>query len=82
LGAIDGAKHFLLDTRLMIAWSRALAASGNIEGAQHLAERLREFRNPASKEFFAPCTELRAPDAPLPYQCAVPNKGASDRDAR
>jgi len=82
LGAIDGAKHFLLDTRLMIAWSRALAASGNIEGAQYLAERLREFRNPASKEFFAPCTELRAPDAPLPYQCAVPNKGASDRDAR
>jgi O-antigen ligase len=82
LGAIEGAKHFLLDTRLMIAWSRGLAASGNIEGAQYLADRLREFRNPASKDFFAPCAESRASDAPMPYQCAVPKKDASDKDAR
>jgi hypothetical protein len=82
LGAIEGAKHFLLDTRLMIAWSRALAASGNIEGAQYIAGRLREFRNAGAKDFFAPCLEPHAADTPRPYQCAAPDKELTEEDFR
>jgi O-antigen ligase len=82
LGAIEGAKHFLLDTRLMIAWSRALAASGNIEGAQYIAARLREFRNAGAKDFFAPCLEPHAADTPRPYQCAAPDKELTEEDFR
>jgi hypothetical protein len=67
--AMQGAKHFLLDTRLMTAWAQALADSGDIERARHIAARLREFRNPSSREFFAPCTDGSMPQ---PFQCTPP----------
>jgi hypothetical protein len=60
-GGADGlspfriAGHYLLDTRLMQAWAEALHDAGQIEAARHLAARLREFRNPASAEFFEVC---------------------------
>jgi O-antigen ligase len=61
------ASHFLLDTRLMMAWARAYAQAGDLARARHLADRLREFRNEASAEFFDAC---RAPAAPEPpFQC-------------
>jgi O-antigen ligase len=53
--AFDRATHYLLDTRLMIAWAKALAASGDVDKARHLAARLREFRKPDAEAFFAPC---------------------------
>ena len=63
------ASHFLLDTRLMMAWARAHAQAGDLARARHLADRLREFRNEASASFFAACRE--SPTSPLepPFQC-------------
>ena len=62
--------HYLLDTRLMIAWSRALAAEGRLDEARHVAARLREFRKPEAEAFFAPCKDAAgAADA---FQCQPP----------
>jgi O-antigen ligase len=63
------ASHYLLDTRLMIAWADALHRAGRVDEARHLAARLREFRNPASAEYFEAC-ELPATLAP--YNCEPP----------
>ena len=57
--AFDIATHHLLDTRLMLAWAQAFAQAGDLERARHLAQRLREFRNPASAEFLAACDAPR-----------------------
>ncbi|ACB32764.1 O-antigen polymerase [Leptothrix cholodnii SP-6] len=68
--------HHLLDTRLMTAYARALAARGDVERSRHVAARLREFRNPASDAFFAPCQAAALPAsgaaavaASVPFQC-------------
>lgn len=64
--------HSLLDTRLMTAWADALADAGQIDQARYLAARLREFRNPATAEYFAPCQTTQAHSgatADVPYQC-------------
>ena len=82
LRATDGAKHFLLDTRLMMAWAAALAEVGETDRARHLAARLREFKNPASKEFFAPCDDEPAPGAEPPFQCTPPSRAFDYRDFR
>lgn len=75
--AFAGATHYLLDTRLMVAWARHLQAQGRTQEAAHLAERLREFRNPGAREFLAPCQAAsdampafpcQAPSAPVPWQ--------------
>ena len=79
LRAMEGARHFLLDTRLMTAWAQALADSGDVERARHIAARLREFRNPASMEFFAPCSQ---DSTPVPFQCTPPATVMDDRDFR
>ena len=77
-----GATHFLLDTRLMMAWTEAWAAAGDLDRARHLAARLREFHNPASREWFAPCAPQAkpAPGQPLPLQCAPPRQAYGWRD--
>ena len=62
------APHYLMDTRLMIAWSRALARAGELDKARHLAQRLREFRNPQADEFFDDCDAPSAASAPA-FQC-------------
>ena len=82
LRAMDGAKHFLLDTRLMMAWANALAEVGDVERARHVAARLREFHNAASKGFFAPCDDK--PDAATepPFQCMAPSRALDYRDFR
>jgi len=82
LRAMDGAKHFLLDTRLMVAWATALAGVGDIERARHIAARLREFRNVASKGFFAPCETEPKPGVELPFQCVAPSSALDYRDFR
>jgi O-antigen ligase len=53
--AFARATHYLLDTRLMVAWARHLAATGREPMAQHLAERLREFRHPQSEALLGVC---------------------------
>jgi O-antigen ligase len=73
------APHYLMDTRLMIAWSRALARAGELDKARHLAQRLREFRNPQAEEFFEVCDAPADPSA-LPFQCKPPQETPSWRD--
>jgi O-antigen ligase len=77
-GAFDRATHFLLDTRLMIAWSTSLAARGEVDRARHIAARLREFRNPGAAEFFAPCDDAAVVDKP--FQCSPPERLYGWRD--
>ncbi|MEO8299570.1 MAG: Wzy polymerase domain-containing protein, partial [Burkholderiales bacterium] len=60
--------YHLLDTRLMMAYARALAERGDLLRARDVAARLREFRNPASQAFFAECDEPER-TRPVPFQC-------------
>jgi hypothetical protein len=77
LASFDQASHYLLDTRLMMAWARALSDAGDADKARHLAARLREFRNLQSDEFFAECA---AAPRPPPFQCTAPTKALGWRD--
>jgi O-antigen ligase len=84
--AFDRATHYLLDTRLMTAWARHLAARGELDSARHLAARLREFGRAEAGDFFNTCapdgsaTQASAPSAPgsfaaaasAPFQCELP----------
>ena len=83
MASFDIASHHLLDTRLMMAWAKGFAEVGDLERARHLADRLREFRNPASAEFFAECDKARseglAPSA-WPFQCAPPARTLTWQD--
>jgi O-antigen ligase len=76
------ATHYLLDTRLMMAWARALHESGDVERARHIAQRLREFRNDDSTEFFAACDEPLPVGISLPFQCTPPTRSFDYRDFR
>ena len=79
-GVFDRAPHFLLDTRLMIAWAQGLAARGDVDRARHLAARLREFNNPNAVPFFAPCDDPAV--TAKPFQCSPPQRVYSWRDFR
>ncbi len=73
------AVHALLDTRLMMAWSRQLADCGHLDEARWVAQRLRDFRNPDADAFFSPC-RAGAAVAGLPFQCQVPQRVHNWRD--
>ncbi len=79
--AFSVAAHYLLDTRLMTAWALSFAERGDLGRAGYLAQRLREFRNPQSSEFFAPCVagEMQPPDR-VPFQCAERRDSLGWRD--
>ncbi len=62
--AFARAVHFLLDARLMMAWSLSLAERGRVDEASHIAERLREFRKPDAEAFFAICDQAASASAP------------------
>ncbi|MCW5633406.1 MAG: O-antigen ligase C-terminal domain-containing protein [Rubrivivax sp.] len=69
--------HYLLDSRLLIAWAEWLDAQGHADLARHLAARLREFRSPDAAEFFVECPERAEPAAPgsaRPFQCELPER--------
>ena len=70
------ATHSLLDTRLMLAWARHLAANGQVDEARWLAQRLREFKNAEAESFFAPCAE-GATDL---FQCQPPQRAHGWRE--
>jgi hypothetical protein len=59
-----------------------LNESGDVERARHIAQRLREFRNPDAKPFFAPCDDPAQRTEPLPFQCTPPAKRFDYRDFR
>jgi O-antigen ligase len=65
----------LVDARLLMQWSRSLEATGDVEGARYLADRLREFRNPTGDTWFASCAEPAS--APVMPQCQ-PASGVID----
>jgi hypothetical protein len=79
--AFETATHYLLDTRITLAWAKALAARGDLDRARHIAARLREFRNPGSDEFFAACDAAPA-DGPRPFQCDPPGRPLNYLDFR
>jgi O-antigen ligase len=62
--AFRRAPHFLMDTRLMVAWARHLADTGRIDQARWLAQRIREFRNADADEFFSACKAATPPASP------------------
>ncbi|MDE2147836.1 MAG: O-antigen ligase C-terminal domain-containing protein [Burkholderiales bacterium] len=73
--AFDRVVHYLMDTRLMIAWAEWLDARGHVDAARDLAARLREFRKPEAAEFFAACPDAAGPIAPgRPFQCEQPRR--------
>ena len=73
--ALAGATHYLLDTRLMMAWARTLAEAGQLDPARHIAARLREFDKTDAEAFFAPCPLAASAPAPgLPFQCETPRQ--------
>ena len=80
MAAFKRAPHHLLDTRLMVAWAQALAQSGDVDRGRYIAARLREFRNPAADEFFAPCKDAAL--QPPPFQCEPPQRVYGWRDFR
>lgn len=83
LGSFRRSTHYLLDTRLMMAWAKALEESGDTDRARYVAQRLREFKNPAAAEFFAPCVAPRASStASLPFQCLQPTRPLTFEDFR
>jgi hypothetical protein len=61
--------HHLADTRLLVAYARALLARGEVDKATHVAARLREFRNPVSTDFLAACDEPGRDQRATPFQC-------------
>ncbi|HUG22953.1 PglL family O-oligosaccharyltransferase [Piscinibacter sp.] len=76
------ATHYLLDTRLMMSWATALAETGDLERARHIAQRLREFRNEDAQPFFAPCHDPAEASFELPFQCTPPSRPFDYRDFR
>lgn len=77
----DRAPHYLLDARLMVAWSKALAEQGDLERARYVAARLKEFNHPLGATFFAEC-DKSPPNAPLPFQCTPPSTALTFEDFR
>ena len=69
LKPFERARHYLLDTRLMLAWAKELARQGRVAEARYLADRLREFRNPGAQAFFDECNEPPAAAASAPFHC-------------
>ena len=82
MSSFKQASHFLLDTRLMLAWARAYAEAGDLERARHLADRLREFRNPGSQTFFAECDQAPPAGVAPPFQCVPASRAMDFRDFR
>lgn len=76
--AFKRAPHQLLDVRLMIAWSQALASQGDLDKARWLAARIREFRNPGADEYFAACQDPS--QAALAFQCQPPSRAVHWRE--
>jgi hypothetical protein len=86
--AFERAPHYLLDTRLMVAWAKAFEENGEHDKARWIADRLREFRNEQSDGFFAPCKPAQAASAAAaaasapPFQCQHPTRTFRFEDFR
>jgi hypothetical protein len=56
----------LVDARLLMQWSKSLEATGDAASARFLADRLREFHNASTDDWFAECDPG---EGEAPYQC-------------
>jgi hypothetical protein len=75
--------HNLIDVRLMMAWARSLAASGDVDRARYVVQRLREFRSTqAQQEWLDECEESPAAGAARPFQCEPPSRDYSYEEMR
>ena len=77
--SFDRPLFHLLDTRLMIAYAKALAGRGEMDKALDVAARLREFNKPEAEEFFEVCETAPTafpcgPDPALGYEALLPPK--------
>jgi O-antigen ligase len=80
--AFERAPHYLLDSRLMWAWAKALEERGESDKARYVAARLKEFHNDASEELAAACRPGAAASAPPPFQCQAPKRTLRFEDFR
>ena len=79
--AFDRTAHYLLDTRLMMAWAKSLAERGDLDAARTLAARLREFDKTDAEDFFDACPDAALPAAAgLSFQCELPTVVSGWRD--
>ena len=80
MAVFDGAKHYLLDTRLMTAWARALAERGDLAAAAYVAARLHEFGPARAPALFEGCDAPAAGPASAPpaWACPVPSAPAGN----
>jgi O-antigen ligase len=83
MAAFTRAPHYLLDSRLMMAWAKALSEAGKTEEARFVAQRLKEFKNAQAAEFFELCERPAAAGADMPpFQCVGPSRAMGYRDFR
>lgn len=64
------AAHLICDEPLLMAWSKALAATGDIDRARFIAQRLKEFNTPQVRDWFEPCSS--SAQERRPFQCQLP----------
>ena len=77
--------HNLIDVRLMMAWSRSLAATGDVDRARYVVARLREFRSKQAEDWLAECpvlAEAGVAAAAQPFQCQAPQRVYGYREMR
>ena len=86
LAATRATAHNLIDARLMMAWAKALHASGETEAARHVVERLREFHSSNAEEWLAECDlpelKSKAQAETRPFQCQPPERPVDWRALR
>jgi len=80
--AFERAPHYLLDSRLMMAWAKAFEERGDTDRARYVAARLKEFRNDQTQEFFAPCRPGAPASAAPAFQCQAPTRTFRFEDFR
>lgn len=67
--------HNLIDVRLMMSWAQSLQASGDVDRARHVVQRLREFRpSGAAADWLQACDAVPAEGQALPLQCEAPKR--------
>lgn len=82
LAAAQSTAHNLIDARLLVAWAKSLQASGDVDKARYVVQRLREFRNPAGDDWLAECEQMPDAGAVKPFQCEPPLRDYSWRELR
>jgi len=70
---VERAFDHRVNPHMLMIYAKYLHERGEDDKAAYIAARLREFRNPVSKDFFAECDALPAAQ-PRPFQCMPPSR--------